>query len=84
MDRRQQSIIERVKKHGRRVSCLNCSWLGSSHAAKQTEPNCTRIRTLRCPQCLGRLCSLYWAEMHPARYEEKVKAERARLAPFSR
>ena len=93
MDRRVDSILARVRKHGLKVKCLGCRWNGrdrecngwgtGGRVAGVSEGH-TRIRDLRCPVCYSAVCSMSWARRHPDRYREKVALERGVANPFDR
>lgn len=78
MDRKAQSIVARLRKHGLKVKCLGCRWRGRDRDLHgwTTGGRLRRIRDLKCPECHSAVVSLSWATSHPDRYREKVRLER--------
>jgi len=81
---RARAIVARLQKHGLKVCCLGCGWLGRQQECVGYPGNWTlkRVRDCRCPRCEGRVCSLSWATRNPAKYEVKAAEETRRLQPF--
>jgi len=77
MERRVESILRRLRKHGLRVKCLGCRWEGRDRDCQgwAAGGHRVRLREMSCPVCYSRVCSRSWAERHPDRYREKVRLE---------